>query len=62
MNHGKIKMKLQTIEEAIKSHGSAVELAKIYDTTSQQVSRWKKYGVVFVDGKPFKPVSVIRNM
>ena len=55
-------MKLQTIEEAIKAHGSAVELAKIYDTTSQQVSRWKKYGVVFVDGKPFKPVSIIRSM
>jgi len=55
-------MKIQTIEEAIKAHGSAVELAKIYDTTSQQVSRWKKYGVVFVDGKPFKPVSIVKRL
>ena len=55
-------MKLQTIEEAIKSHGSAVELAKTHGTTSQQVSRWKKYGVVFVDGKPFRPISIVKTL
>ena len=55
-------MKVQTIEQAIKQHGSAVELAKRYETSSQQVSRWKKYGVVFIDGKPFRPVSIVKTL
>ena len=55
-------MKVQTIGEAIKARGSAVELAKVYETTSQQVSRWKKYGVVFVDGKPFRPISIVKTL
>jgi hypothetical protein len=55
-------MKLENIKDAIARCGSQSELARQMEVTPMHITRWIKYGVMFIDGKPYKPVVEIKRI
>jgi len=55
-------MEVKTIKEMIEEHGTQKKLAENQGVPFQYLTRWIKMGVIFVDGKPFKPLVKIKRL
>ena len=55
-------MKVKTLNEMIAELGSQKAVAERFEVPPQYLTRWLKMGVIFVDGKPFKPVVEIKRL
>jgi len=50
-------MKIESMAQAIERHGTQIVMARHYKVTKTHIQRWIAYGVLIIDGTPYKPVS-----
>ena len=50
-------MEVKTIKQMIEIYGSQRALAEYCKVPPQYLTRWMKMGVIFIDGKPYRPIN-----